>query len=111
MGQPDLFRTLAIMALIGVFIATLAAINRQPGMPISPGLPSTSTPDDLSAELRRCSTLGPKDAEDPHCQAVWEKNRRRFFGRPARPVPPEAAPADSTMTKPTAINPASGDER
>ncbi len=97
MGQSELFRALAIMVLIGAFIATLAAINRQPGMPIAPNLPSASTPDDLSAELRRCNALGPKDAEDPHCQAVWEKNRRRFFGRPARSVPPEAAPATESQ--------------
>jgi len=105
MGQSELFRALAIMALIGAFIATLAAINRQPGMPIAPDLPSASTPDDFSAELRRCSALGPRDAEDLRCQAVWEKNRRRFFGRPARPLPLGAAPADATP-----FNPASGGE-
>ncbi|MGO9132967.1 MAG: putative entry exclusion protein TrbK-alt [Methylovirgula sp.] len=97
MGQSELFRALAIMVLIGAFIATLMAINRQPATPVAPDLPFASTPDDLSAELRRCSALGPKDAEDQHCQAVWEKNRRRFFGRPARPVPPEVAPANSSL--------------
>ncbi len=96
MGRPDLFRVLAIVALIGVFIATLFAINRRPAAPVAvPEVPSASAPDDLSAELRRCSALGPQDAEDPRCQAVWEENRRRFFGRPARPLPPATAPANA----------------
>ncbi|MGY4363241.1 hypothetical protein ACVWZR_002424 [Bradyrhizobium sp. i1.3.1] len=38
------------------------------------------------------------DAEDPHCQAVWEENRARFFGRPARPVPQQAARATPSTT-------------
>ena len=95
MGRPDLFRALAIAALIGVFIATLFAINRRPATPAVPDVASASAPDDLSAELRRCSSLGPQDAEDPRCQAVWEENRRRFFGRSARPLPPAAAPANA----------------
>ena len=101
MGRPDIFRVLAIVALIGVFVATLFAINRRSATPAMPEIPSASAPDDLSAELRRCSALGPQDAEDPRCQAVWEENRRRFFGRPVRSLPPSAAPA----------NPISGDAR
>ena len=101
MGRPDLFRASAIVALIGVFIATLVAINRRPATPVVPDVPSASASDDISAELRRCSALGQQNAEDPRCQAVWEENRRRFFGRPARPSPPAAAPA----------NPISGDAR
>ena len=101
MGRPDIFRALAIAALIGVFIATLFAINRRPIAPAVPEIPSASAHHDLSADLRRCSALGPQDAEDPRCQAVWEENRRRFFGRSARPLPPAAAPT----------NPISGDAR
>jgi conjugative transfer region protein TrbK len=93
-GRPEIFRALAIAALIGVFVATLFAINRRPTTSALPDVPSASATDDLSAELRRCSALGPKDAEDPRCQAVWEENRRRFFGRPVRSLPPSAAPAN-----------------
>jgi conjugative transfer region protein TrbK len=100
-GRPDIFRLAAIVALIGVFIATFFAINRHTATPAVPDIPSASAPDDFSAELRRCSALGPQDAEDPRCQAVWEENRRRFFGRPVRSLPPSAAPA----------NPKSGDAR
>lgn len=95
MGRPDIFRALAIVALIGVFVATLFAINRRPATSALPDVPSASATDDLAAELRRCSALGPQDAEDPRCQAVWEENRRRFFGRPARPLPPATAPANA----------------
>lgn len=96
MGRPDIFRALAIAALIGVFIATLFAINRRTATLAVPDIPSASVPDYLSAEMRRCSALGPQDAEDPRCQAVWEENRRRFLGRPARPLPPAAVPANAT---------------
>ena len=96
MKRSDLFRALAIVALIGVFIVTLAAINRRPATSPVPDGSSASASDDLSAELRRCSALGQQDAEDPRCQAVWEENRRRFFGRSARPLPPAPAPANAT---------------
>ncbi|RWO24829.1 MAG: hypothetical protein EOS10_31470 [Mesorhizobium sp.] len=106
MGRSDIFRALGIVVLIGVFIASVAAINRGPVTPAVPDVPATSTPDGLSAELRRCSALGPQDAEDPRCQAVWEENRNRFFGRPARPLPPppmpdSAAPANALPTHQT----------
>jgi conjugative transfer region protein TrbK len=98
LGRSEIFRSAAIVALIAVFVATLAAINRRPTAPAA-DIPSTVTApatDDLTAELRRCSALGPQDAEDPHCVAVWEENRRRFFGRPARPLPPQS-PADAAV--------------
>jgi conjugative transfer region protein TrbK len=99
LGRSEIFRAAAIVALIAVFITTLVAVNRRPSAPVTETSSTTSpAPDDLSAELRRCSALGPQDAEDPHCVAVWEENRQRFFGRPARPLPPQtpagtAAPA------------------
>ncbi|KUM24462.1 hypothetical protein AU467_30180 [Mesorhizobium loti] len=106
MGRPDIFRALVIVVLICVFIATLATINQRPPTPAVPDIAATSEPDDLSGELRRCSALGPQDAEDPRCQAVWEENRNRFFGRPARPLPPpampdSAAPANAVPTHQT----------
>jgi conjugative transfer region protein TrbK len=100
LGRSEIFRVVAIVTLIAVFIATLVAITRRPSAPaveIPPAV-TTPAPEDLSVELRRCSALGPQDAEDPHCVAVWEENRRRFFGRPALPLAPQspsgaAAPA------------------
>ena len=110
MGRPDIFRLGAIVALIGVFVATLFALHRRPPAPAVPDVSPVSARDDLSADLRRCSALGLQDAEDRRCQAVWEENRRRFFGGPARPLPPigkkTAAPAGALTT-----NPAPGDVR
>lgn len=110
LGRSEIFRAAAIVALIACFIATLAAINRRPSEPVAEPPPTTiaPTPDDLSAELRRCSALGPQDAEDPHCVAVWEENRRRFFGRPARPLS-SSPPPTTTMGAAAPATPASGD--
>ncbi|HUC16148.1 MAG TPA: putative entry exclusion protein TrbK-alt [Acetobacteraceae bacterium] len=99
LGRSEILRAAAIIALVACFVATLAAINRRPSVPVVEPLPTVTAPatDDLTAELRRCGALGPKDAVDARCEAVWEENRRRFFGRSARPLPPTppggAAPA------------------
>ena len=95
LNRSEIFRAAAIVLLIAVFIAAIAAINRRPPESFVESSPAAASlpPDDLSAELRRCDALGPQDAEDPHCTAAWEENRRRFFGKPARPFPALAAPA------------------
>ena len=101
LGRSEIFRAAAIVALIAVFIATLVAVNRRPSAPVVETSPITSSAsDDLSAELRRCSVLGPQDAEDPHCVAVWEENRQRFFGRPARPLSPQTPPGAAASPPP-----------
>ena len=103
LGQSEIFRAAAIVALIACFIAALVGINRRPSAPVIETSPIINpASDDLSAELRRCSALGPQDAEDPHCVAVWEENRQRFFGRPARPLSPQTPPgaaASATSSK------------
>ncbi|MBB4383545.1 putative entry exclusion protein TrbK-alt [Bradyrhizobium sp. SBR1B] len=105
MERSDILRAGAMIILFVIFLAALHAIHRRPAeRPVSDA-PSVSTPDDLSAELRRCRALGPQDAEDPHCQAVWEENRARFFGRPARPLLPQAAPATPSTSVPKGEKP------
>ena len=107
LGRSEIFRAAAIVALVAVFIATLIAVNRRPSAPVVETSPTINpASDDLSAELRRCSALGPQDAEDPHCVAVWEENRQRFFGRPARPLPPKTPPG-----APAPATPSTGDAR
>ena len=102
LGRSEIFRAAAIVALIAVFIATLVAVNRRPAAPAAEASPTINpASDDLSAELRRCSALGPQDAEDPHCVAVWEENRQRFFGRPARPLPPQTPPGAAAPATPS----------
>ena len=102
MDRSDVFFAAAIVVLMALFMATLSAINRRPDEPSEPDPQSMSNPDDLSAELRRCRALGPQDADEAHCEVVWGERRRRFFGGPARPLPPtekgSAAPATSNDT-------------
>ena len=107
LGRSEIFRAAAIVAVVAVFIVALVAVNRRPSAPVVETYPTINpASDDLSAELRRCSALGPQDAEDPHCIAVWEENRQRFFGRPARPVPPKTPPG-----APAPANRSTGDAR
>jgi conjugative transfer region protein TrbK len=107
LGRSDIFRAAAIVVLIACFAATLFAIDRRPSTPVVEPLPTVPAPatDDLTAELRRCSALGPQNAVDARCEAVWEENRRRFFGRPARPLPLSSPGAVAPAT------PSSGDAR
>ena len=104
MGRPESFRIATIGVLIAAIVAALIATHQHAPAPSVADLPSAAKPDDLSAELRRCSALGPSDAEDPFCLAVWNENRRRFFGRPARPLrsPPaqEATAPATTLSAP-----------
>jgi conjugative transfer region protein TrbK len=98
MERWDIWRAGAILILIATIVATLSAIDLYAPAPIirGAGAAFAVAPDDLSAELRRCGALALQDAEDQRCEAVWTENRRRFFGRPARPTPPTAAPAAAT---------------
>lgn len=112
LGRSEIFRAAAIIVLIAAFVATLFAINRRPSTPAAEIAPTVAPPasDDLTAELRRCSAIGPQDAEDARCMAVWEENRRRFFGRPARPLP-LSPPPTTTMGAVAPATPSSGDAR
>lgn len=98
MERSELPRALALILLVGLFVAVLAAINRSPKSPSTQEGASASSHlslghDDLSAELRRCSALGPNDPEDTTCRAAWAENHRRFFNRQAHQVTTPAIPA------------------
>lgn len=98
MERSDIWRAGAILILIATLVATLSAIDHDAPAPVvrDTGVAFANEQDTLSAELRRCGALALQDAEDQRCEVVWTENRRRFFGRPARPTPPTAAPATST---------------
>ena len=103
MGRSDSIRIAAIGVLFAAIIAALFATHQPPSAHLLSDLPPPPISDELSAELRRCSALGPSDAEDPRCLAVWDENRQRFFGRPARPLrlpPPHEATAPANSTSP-----------
>ena len=103
LGRSDTFRVAAIIALIVVVVVSLVAIHQRPAPSVieTPSTNPSPASDDLSAELRRCSALGPQDAEDPQCVAVWEENRQRFFGRPARPLSPQTPPGAAASATPS----------
>jgi conjugative transfer region protein TrbK len=111
MARPDSFRTAATGILIAAIVAALFATHLNAPAPLAVDLHSAATPDDLSPELRHCGALGPRDAEDPHCLAVWDESRRRFFGRPARPLPSPPAPEASAPATPSSAAPRSGAAR
>jgi conjugative transfer region protein TrbK len=88
MDDRILARTLIVAALAVLLVTAIGILHRSDGVGQSNQVVSSAVRlDDLSAELKRCSKLEPQDAvEDSRCQAVWEENRRRFFGQPPRPL-------------------------
>ncbi|MFG1421260.1 putative entry exclusion protein TrbK-alt [Roseixanthobacter liquoris] len=80
MDQGTALRTLIVIGLVGVVIAALGMTSG----PDTDLLPATSVPagNVSSADLKSCAKLETADPIDPHCAALWEVNRRRFFGKP-----------------------------
>lgn len=80
MDQATALRTLVVAGLVGAVIAALAmASGRQTEPVVSTSVPAGSV---SSADLKSCATVEMADAIDPRCAALWEANRRRFFGKP-----------------------------
>ena len=65
MGRSDILRAAAIIALIVVIIAAFRVTNQRAATPPAADLRIPSAADDLSAELRRCSALGPTGCRRP----------------------------------------------
>jgi len=109
-GPPEFMRSAAVVIVVaatGFAVSHSGSRFTTPVVEIRP-LPASPGSDDLLAELRRCRALGPQDAVDARCAAVWEENRRRFFGAPARPLPPaqSANAAGSVLSGPSTSIPA-----
>ena len=104
-GPPEFLRSAAVVIVVAgiAFAITHTGSHFEPPVVEVHPIPANPAPDDLSAELRRCRALGPQDAIDARCVAVWEENRRRFFGARARPL--SSASAGSAAT-PAASTPA-----
>ena len=80
MDQGTALRILVVAGLVGAVIAALAmAAGRETEPVVSTSVPAGSV---SSADLKSCATLEQADPVDPRCAAVWEANRRRFFGKP-----------------------------
>lgn len=105
MGQSETLRAAALIVAAAILVGAFAMMGRRSDQT---AVSTTSAPaaiDDLAVELRRCGTLGPGDAPDARCQAVWEENRRRFFGGPSHPVVASPAPAASTPPQDAGVTP------
>lgn len=85
---------LALGAVIaGITAATLVATDRphETAAQVRPTLRAGAA--DLASSLHRCAAIDRGDPDTGFCMAVWEENRRRFFGKPARALrPPPADP-------------------
>jgi len=81
MDQGTALRTLIVAGLVGAVIAALAMATGRKTEPIP--VISVKAGDVSSADLNSCATLEQADPVDPRCAAIWEANRRRFFGKPA----------------------------
>jgi conjugative transfer region protein TrbK len=80
MDQGTALRTLIVAGLVGAVIAALAmAAGREAEPVFAIRVPAGSV---SSADLKSCAGLESADPIDPRCAAVWEANRRRFFGKP-----------------------------
>lgn len=80
MDQATALRTLVVAGLVGAVIAALAMATGRETEPVTAiSVPAGSV---SSADLKSCATLEAADPIDPGCGALWEANRRRFFGKP-----------------------------
>lgn len=86
---------LALGAVIaGITAAMLVATDRPHETAAQVRRTPRAAPADLTSSLRRCVAIDRDDTETAFCMAVWEENRRRFFGKPAQPLrqPPAIQP-------------------
>ncbi|MFG1307343.1 putative entry exclusion protein TrbK-alt [Xanthobacter autotrophicus] len=80
MDQGTALRTLVVAGLVSAVISALAMASGWQTEPVvSTGVKAGSV---SSADLKSCATLETADPVDPRCAALWEANRRRFFGKP-----------------------------
>ncbi|QXX76113.1 hypothetical protein MHY1_02948 [Methylovirgula sp. HY1] len=101
MRRGSRLRAALMIGVIGLYLVALAAINREDLPAHGPANNASPSDADIPTELRRCNALGPQDADDPHCRAVWAENRRRFFGLPPKSSLRASAPQPgASPTKP-----------
>ncbi|UDQ88425.1 putative entry exclusion protein TrbK-alt [Xanthobacter autotrophicus] len=87
MDQGTALRTLIVAGLVGAVIAALAIASGRPHEP-TVTISSVKAGNVSSADLKSCATLEMANPIDPRCAALWEANRRRFFGEPVEGATP-----------------------
>ena len=86
MAQGTALRTLIVAGLVGAVITAVAmAAAREVEPVVSTSVRAGSV---SSADLKSCAGLESADPVDPRCDAVWEANRRHFFGQPVEGAAP-----------------------
>ncbi|MFG1270475.1 putative entry exclusion protein TrbK-alt [Xanthobacter versatilis] len=86
MDQGTVLRTLVVAGLVGAVIAALAMAAGRETEPVT--TISVQAGSISSADLKSCATLEQADPIDLRCTALWEANRRRFFGKSVEGVAP-----------------------
>lgn len=76
---------LACMAVLGA----LLEIARDDVINVRSAPNVTDSSDPLTAELRRCQSLGDAALDDQDCAATWTETRRRFLTPALSPDPKE----------------------
>jgi conjugative transfer region protein TrbK len=83
MTYPQGLRAAAILVLAAVAAAALIAARAPSSAhPVIRHAVSVALTDPLTLALTRCTAIGPRDLDEPACEAAWAENRRRFFGAP-----------------------------
>ncbi|MFG1392312.1 putative entry exclusion protein TrbK-alt [Xanthobacter agilis] len=80
MDQGTALRALMVAAVVGAVLAALATVagrRAEPNVVVSGKVAPVS-----SADLKGCAQVETAHPVDPRCAALWEANRRRFFGKP-----------------------------
>lgn len=86
MDRDTTLRTLIVAGLVGAVLAALAAAadrRSEPDVVVSGKIALVS-----SADLKSCAQIEAADPIDPRCAALWEANRRHFFGKPVEGAAP-----------------------
>ncbi|WP_234054223.1 MULTISPECIES: putative entry exclusion protein TrbK-alt [unclassified Xanthobacter] len=79
MDRDTALRTLIVAGLVGTVLAALAAVaGRRPEPDV---VVSGKAAPVWSADLKSCAQVETADPINPPCAALWEQNRRRFFGK------------------------------
>jgi conjugative transfer region protein TrbK len=105
MNINALGRAVAFIALAGALLATATTLSSRndPSTQVAKTELPAAAAGALDAELARCRAIGPESANDAVCKAVWEDNRKRFFGfgkpRQDKPIDP-ATPDWRAATSP-----------
>ncbi len=88
MASPLYVRAAVVLGCGTLFLAMVFAFRSNDRVNTSPPFVESQNNEtmNLREELLRCDALDLTNVDDPHCNAVWAENNRRFFRRSMPPV-------------------------